>query len=1202
MDNCFLGTLKIKPGKLSPPFKKTITEYSSLVSSSVETVELDGFTDDSGASWLVKGSSSRCVELRDGINRIVAEVTSEDGKHRKEYEVSVKRLSSSLASVQTIKLSLGKTSIPIHPPFTKGIQIYYSTVKPWTHSLHIKCVKPESKTTVSVQGTNKAEVDVPLDLAQTTISIDVTSPNGVNSIVFTLYVTKEPVATPLLPKMLFDASLKSKLCVICGNLLHNPITFKHTISQCKQKSHFLCAHCFHVICKSAMVCPIDGGSMVDVIVEEVASTLSQELFDVIIECPYHMRGCKTSGSIKELVAHSGECSFRPIWVAAHSFAVSVSAMIDLDTTSTLSTTELEAKSGKDLATFACKQLCTSCTKCTKFILKSETDIAIHNITCQDILSVDLQHKMKESAWEKALRSSCMVSHRDEKGCIADVEECIKTYSKSSKAHFHDPSKISELRDSIKAALNIACSGIMAHPSNAELHFLMGMVFEESLFLENLYTEKTTESSNEYFDSEEDIALCLADQGSDCSKSDDINALCAQHGVEVGAPIASKLKVIDKEFHMLKNSGSYHRAEYVQTLYLFLSASTRSSSSSTLTSNSQNNTSASSSASRGEVSYHNLKLVLSKYLDACSLSSKHSKYYMHAGRVAQLMNEIPLAQACFAIATSLNPLSLYTRFKYCQLHNDVDDDLRIACFKEALLVANAFQEDFWTQRECIVANPFLHINTDILALYRTVAVSKSMSYLEAQSLLKGAISFTIRTLRLIGSKKSHTYTNLFKLLLEMYDALAIVEEKEGNKGICCSLSLFTLNLIPTSNDLSFVALRRCLARRCVLMSPCSSVPLVQLGWEFLRDFEERGEKEALSEAQLLFDAAWETTQTQCQGVPKALQQSQWWRGREGGSEDKISRKSPASSTTSKGIPRKSSLTSSKVPPPKRSSPRRTPPPKSANGSRPRKSATKLAPISKPLPSTSTTSSLRSSSSQKKIGRNPVSPKASHASEKLSISKATTNKQGKKENVAFLRTKPGQKQKPSAVKLEGKGNRALTQDRSQTATTTKPASKQQLVAIKLGLARVAVLRYGVKEEGMRQAVDEHYSFIIDQDPQNYDAYVDYGSFLEELDRAAAVALYDRFPYANEETPSFDDAFLHGEAVRHIMKLELYTHPTLPKHLVGLGRALGLRRIESYIDKLDQLGNFSNMLKEVYAAINHKSVDDKDLQPFFKFKCWI
>lgn len=43
-----------------------------------------------------------------------------------------------------------------------------------------------------------------------------------------------------------------------------------------------------------------------------------------------------------------------------------------------------------------------------------------------------------------------------------------------------------------------------------------------------------------------------------------------------------------------------------------------------------------------------------------------------------------------------------------------------------------------------------------------------------------------------------------------------------------------------------------------------------------------------------------------------------------------------------------------------------------------------------------------------------------------------------------------------------------------------------------------------------------------------------------------------------------------------------------------------LEKYVKILEE--KFKNdLLKKVYAGVNGKSVDDPDMQNFFKFKCW-
>ena len=51
MDNCFLEELSFKPAKLTPVFKQNITEYSSTVANSIDSVTLDCMTADTGASY-----------------------------------------------------------------------------------------------------------------------------------------------------------------------------------------------------------------------------------------------------------------------------------------------------------------------------------------------------------------------------------------------------------------------------------------------------------------------------------------------------------------------------------------------------------------------------------------------------------------------------------------------------------------------------------------------------------------------------------------------------------------------------------------------------------------------------------------------------------------------------------------------------------------------------------------------------------------------------------------------------------------------------------------------------------------------------------------------------------------------------------------------------------------------------------------------
>ena len=53
MDNCFLEVLSLKPAKLNPPFKQSVTEYTATVASDIIDVKLDCLPVDNGASYSV---------------------------------------------------------------------------------------------------------------------------------------------------------------------------------------------------------------------------------------------------------------------------------------------------------------------------------------------------------------------------------------------------------------------------------------------------------------------------------------------------------------------------------------------------------------------------------------------------------------------------------------------------------------------------------------------------------------------------------------------------------------------------------------------------------------------------------------------------------------------------------------------------------------------------------------------------------------------------------------------------------------------------------------------------------------------------------------------------------------------------------------------------------------------------------------------
>lgn len=55
--------------------------------------------------------------------------------------------------------------------------------------------------------------------------------------------------------------------------------------------------------------------------------------------------------------------------------------------------------------------------------------------------------------------------------------------------------------------------------------------------------------------------------------DDILAVCRLHSFQATPTVQNQLQALDKEFHQLREQGQSSKADYVQTLYLWLSKQT-----------------------------------------------------------------------------------------------------------------------------------------------------------------------------------------------------------------------------------------------------------------------------------------------------------------------------------------------------------------------------------------------------------------------------------------------------------------------------------------------------------------------------------------------------------------------------------------------------------------------------------------------------
>ena len=152
-------------------------------------------------------------------------------------------------------------------------------------------------------------------------------------------------------------------------------------------------------------------------------------------------------------------------------------------------------------------------------------------------------------------------------------------------------------------------------------------------------------------------------------------------------------------------------------------------------------------------------------------------------------------------------------------------------------------------------------------------------------------------------------------------------------------------------------------------------------------------------------------------------------------------------------------------------------------------------------------------------------------------------------------------------------------------------------RLGLARVLVKSNATDTSTEIECL---YKEVIKMAPSVHDAYIELGEILVKVKPMDAVDVYTKFPFA--PGCSFDDAYLYCEIVRILIKEEKFDDSRLGPNMVALGKVMGLSALEKYVTVIESKFKYNALLRQVYAGVNGKSVDDKDLQQFFKFKCWV
>jgi len=233
----------------------------------------------------------------------------------------------------------------------------------------------------------------------------------------------------------------------------------------------------------------------------------------------------------------------------------------------------------------------------------------------------------------------------------------------------------------------------------------------------------------------------------------------------------------------------------------------------------------------------------------------------------------------------------------------------------------------------------------------------------------------------------------------------------------------------------------------------------------------------------------------------------------------------------------------------------------------------------------------------VSNNTPSSSSSHHKSHQNASN-TPSKSNSKEKATIKSVKS--KEKTVVSKIQPSNEKKTVETKTEPLQTSKVLPNAEINPVqyqaRLGLARVLVASNKDDNSG---EVETLYKEVIQMAPQIHSAYIELGELLASSQPMAAVEVYCQFTSSSRD--SYDDAYIYGEIVRLLMKQEQYQDTRLIENMISLGKVLGFSSLEKYVAILEKDFKNNKLLREVYAGVNGKPVDDPDLQTFFKFKCW-
>ncbi|XP_015218375.2 uncharacterized protein [Lepisosteus oculatus] len=1118
MDNCDLEKLTVSAGMLHPTFSPLLTSYKVIVPSNISKITLDLLTSDSGASYkILCGSGSMVIELKDGVNKVDIEVIAEDGT-AKIYTVEVTKLSASAAELSGLEFPEG---LQLQPAFATTIFEYSCTVPFNLNALTVQPKVPDSNMKVSVNEADPSD-SVPLTVGDSLLEVKVSSADGTRSCIYTILITREQI-----PYVITFNTVKDQMeyeCPVSLTAFYRPVSISGS-----DPKHAFSAPYIDVLTRRSKVDPLDEsplGESWKVTEYEVDRRMSA----ASVKCCFAYRGCEIVLKLSELGEHVTHCPHKP-------------------------PSELDVKDVTDSEWYKAQS------------------------ASSDSLQIETKHTLQIRSWEKRLQKALMEDDVDK--LCHHAEEHIKLYKqrlpKSGGITLNEEGE-SPL-DALHQVLVDYASAIKLKPRDPNLHFQLGLAFEEQYYATEIYGLK-----RKVEDDPQDLSSAKAS-----GREDEILAICKLHGLHGKPTLENQLKALDAEFHQLKEQGQSARADYIQTLFIWLSKKA--------------GKDGRTGVSDEESPLHQAFL---KHLDAWSLNPDNWEYNLYVGRFLLLQGKCKEAlqhlQTALILRPSWAPTRFYTGLALLQQEGGAGSRVQEAVMYlqqglEQLLSQQCITEQYTQERKNGLdsANLFSTVNTQLLrgclslgTLLKTVKCPEKT--MNPEQVFHIVADLAARSVSRCVSRGA-ALQQLEWTLLEAHYSLVetLLAKPRGNESWiakrCQGLTaLIRLTAIPPCRELLDMQNKVC--QLGVLATPCSSHALYLLGLAQLAQYDsdpdsEQGQR-AISDARLSFQASINLENMPDSGPPpEKLARQKWW-------QDWRAREKEKEKTTQQSLTAAGAAGSSSPMPAGKGATRgkgvtaRGSVPTPAKASVPSRGGGTPSPRAVPMSKTTAPGSRWQAS--------VVTP------EKLNGASKPATKTSSKSQLAPRRSDKQECCQPPQIKpVTAEGN--ITQELVPASPANSPISiNRGSHTHRLGLARALS-----RTEDTQDQACKLYEEVITMAPEVHDAYIELADLLIKTDPLAAVDVYCKFPLKPVNEQSFDDAFITGEIVRILMKQELYEHPNLASTFIAYGKVMGLGCLEKYINILE--GKYkTKLLKTIYAGIHDKSVEDQDLQEFFRFKCWI